>query len=78
MRWKEDFLRTIKTGLKFAALEHCMMGAIRLQFEMNMVYIYGMPYAAGALTGFLIYSRCMGQHLLIIMMSRAGSRLGKL
>lgn len=60
MRWKEDFLRTIKTGLKFTALEHCMMGAIRLQFEINLAHICGMRYAVGALTGFLIYSRCAG------------------
>ena len=54
MKWKEDFQRTIKTGLKFAALEHCMMVDIRLQFEINPVHICGMLYADGVLTGFLI------------------------
>ena len=54
MKWKEDFQRTIKTGLKFAALAHCMMVDIRLQFEINPAHICGMLYADGALTGFLI------------------------
>lgn len=35
-------------------------GAIRLQFEINLAHICGMRYAVGALTGFLIYSRCAG------------------
>ena len=60
MRWKEDFLRMINTGPMLVVPERCMMAATRLQFEMNRVNIYGMPYAVGALTGFLIYSRCAG------------------
>ena len=30
------------------------------QFEINLAHICGMRYAVGALTGFLIYSRCAG------------------
>lgn len=62
----------INTGLTFVVLEHCMMAATRLQFEMNRVNICGMPYVVGVLTGFLIYSRCTGEHLLGTMMSKAG------
>ncbi len=68
----------INTGLTFVVLEHCMMAATRLQFEMNRVNICGMRYAVGALTGFLVYSRRAGERLLTMMMSRAGSRLVKL
>lgn len=49
-----------KNRPEFAALEHCVMGAIRLQFEINLAHICGMRYAVGTLTGFLIYSRCAG------------------
>ena len=54
MKWKEDFQRTIKTSLKFTALEHRMMVDIRLQFEINPAHICGMLYADGIHTGLLI------------------------
>ena len=78
MRSKEDFLRTINTGLKFMAPEPHMTVATRLRLETNLASTCGMLSVVGVLTVFLICSKYVGMCSLAMMMLKAGLLLVRL